>query len=100
MPKKGKHWASFLPEGVNPEGPGKRGAVTMTLDNMPEFLTVPEAAGLLRVRVQTIRRWMSEGWIAYHRLQVRNPEAKSGAVRIHRSVMLDLLQRGFVPEQQ
>jgi excisionase family DNA binding protein len=96
MPKGQRH-PTFLPDGVSVEK-GKTGAIHMTLDNMPEFLTTQEAAGLLRLRVQTIRKWMSEGWIAYHKLSVGSPShAKS--VRIHRSVILDLLQRGFVPEK-
>lgn len=69
----------------------------MSLDNLPDFLTVQECAGLLRVRVQTIRKWMSDGWISYHKLTVG--AGKGAAVRIHRSVILDLLQRGYVPER-
>jgi hypothetical protein len=56
-----------------------------------------EVAGLLRVRVQTVRKWCSEGWLSYHKLNVG--AGKGSAVRIHRSVMLDLLQRGYVPEK-
>jgi len=73
------------------------GAVEMSLDNLPDFLTVQEVAGLLRVRVQTIRKWMSDGWMGYHKLSVGG--GKGSAVRVHRSVVLDLLQRGYVPER-
>jgi excisionase family DNA binding protein len=96
MPK-GKRHPTFLPSGYSVERPGETGAIHMSLDNLPDFLTVQEVAGLLRVRVQTVRKWCSEGWLSYHKLNVG--AGKGSAVRIHRSVMLDLLQRGYVPEK-
>ena len=60
-------------------------AITVSLDNMPDLLTIQEVATLLRVSPLTIKRWGKSGKLPAIRINTR------GDRRYKREVVMNVL---------